>query len=167
MDWFVGIDPGGQGALCSLDLDDPDNPAITFCDIPPKLHSHKFYGWLKSNLSDTQLIGIEDVHSLPGMSAKSNFSFGRNLGMVLAVLAVDTRPIVKVPPKRWQKTCGVIFPKGTVSATRKHITAVRALELYPEAKLYGPRGGLIDGRADALMIAHYMRITYGQDSATS
>ena len=30
-----------------------------------------------------------------------------------------------------------------------------AQSLYPTAELHGKRGGLLDGRADALMIAHY------------
>ena len=39
------------------------------------------------------------------------------------------------------------------------ITAEIMSELYPEHKhlLYGPRGGLLDGRSDALAIAHFLR----------
>jgi hypothetical protein len=46
-------------------------------------------------------------------------------------------------------------------ADKKKFVASIALQLYPKAPLFGPKGGLLDGRADALMIAHYLSIKYG------
>ena len=43
---------------------------------------------------------------------------------------------------------------------KKHVASI-AMQLYPKANLSGPKGGLLDGRADALMIAHYLSIKYG------
>ena len=54
-------------------------------------------------------------------------------------------------PKIWQKYVRVTV-KG--KAIKKEVAKI-AQGLYPNAELHGKRGGLLDGRADALMIAHY------------
>jgi len=60
-----------------------------------------------------------------------------------------------IQPKVWQKEIGV---QATGKAIKQAVATI-AHGLYPHAELYGPRGGLMDGRADALMIAHYLYIT--------
>jgi hypothetical protein len=94
---------------------------------------------------------LEDVHSLPLVSAKSNFSFGYNLGVVTTIAIASNVMVDKVTPKKWQKFIGVTV-KG--DGIKKDVAAI-ATRLYPDAHIYGPRGGLLDGRSDALMIAHY------------
>ncbi len=94
---------------------------------------------------------IEDVHSLPGMSAKSNFSFGRNVERVNLLAELSGVRVELIQPKKWQKFIGV---KETGPAIKKEVAAI-AKRLYPDASLFGPKGGLLDGRSDALMIAHY------------
>ena len=86
-----------------------------------------------------------------GMSAKSNFGFGKNLGIVTAIAEIASNTVNTVTPKIWQKYIGVTV-KG--KAIKKEVAKI-AQGLYPNAELYGKRGGLLDGRADALMIAHY------------
>lgn len=152
---FIGVDPGNQGAICLLN---PSDNSILFHDIPPKCDIASFLEWCATNIpAHVNHVWLEDVHSLPGMSAKSNFAFGRNYGMIIAVLKARLMRISYVPPKTWQKAGGVIIPRCTPASARKHITAQRVLQLYPGADIYGPRGGLKDGRADALMIAHYAK----------
>jgi hypothetical protein len=87
------------------------------------------------------------------MSAKSNFGFGKNLGIVTAIakIATNGQAVKTVAPKVWQKYVGVTV-RG--KAIKKQVAEI-ANTLYPTANLYGKRGGLLDGRADALMIAHY------------
>ena len=107
--------------------------------------------WLQKQNPNT--VWIEDVHSLFGMSAKSNFGFGRNLGLAIAISQIATKGEVAktVTPKIWQKYIG-ITAKG--KDIKKQISEI-AIKLYPTANIYGKRGGLLDGRSDALMIAHY------------
>ena len=113
-------------------------------------------------------VGIEDVHSMGGMSAKSNFQFGRNLGFVETLAHLSSPTVEYVQPKVWQKACGIefIYSKGMSpaqkSVLRKQTVAATAQLIYPDAELYGARGGLKDGRADALMIAHFLRLKYGR-----
>lgn len=94
---------------------------------------------------------IEDVHSLPKMSAKSNFSFGRNVERVNLLAQLAKVRVELIQPKAWQKFVGV---KQKGPAIKKEVAGI-AQRLYPTARLFGPKGGLLDGRSDALMIAHY------------
>jgi len=143
-----GIDPGTNGAIAVLDSKNPDSVALL------DLNKNSIYEtteWLHNKKVDT--IWLENVHSLYGMSAKSNFGFGRNFGIAFAIakLAVSDGPVQQVTPKVWQKYIGVTA-KG--KAIKKQVAEIANI-LYPIANLYGKRGGLLDGRADALMIAHY------------
>jgi hypothetical protein len=90
------------------------------------------------------------------MSAKSNFNFGYNVGaahmLLSGVLYTQEVELELIPPKKWQKGVGITVSGKAI----KTAVAELARKLYPDCDIYGPRGGLIDGRADALMIAHYL-----------
>ena len=154
----VGIDPGTNGAIAVLDSESPDS--VELLDL--KKHTiYEVFDWMEGKISSFSPgeIWIEDIHSMYGMSAKSNFGFGKNLGIVTALAEIfqgympKKAPITikTVTPKIWQKYIGVTA-KG--KAIKKEVAKI-AQDLYPNAELYGQRGGLLDGRADALMIAHY------------
>lgn len=155
--YYVGIDPGSQGAICLL------NPLVGkawFIDL--KEDDHTIYETLLRARVNMTRCALEDVHSLYGMSAKSNFNFGRHIGRIQTILKILDMPFELVQPKKWQKVCGIPprreLPEGQ---DLKEYIALEAGRLYPDAELYGPRGGLKDGRSDALMIAHYIRLTAG------
>ena len=144
-----GIDPGNSGAMCVLDpIVDPVH--IEFLDLK-KHSSYEIAKWL--HLQQVDSIWIEDVHSLFGMSAKSNFGFGRSVGTARAIAEIATqgKQINTVTPKIWQKNIGVTSKGKKIKINVAQLVA----ELYPTAEIYGPQGGLLDGRSDALMIAHY------------
>ena len=145
-----GIDPGATGAICVLDSHDPAHVAL----LDLKKHSNTdIYNWLHSQLRFRgSEIWVEDIHSMHGMSARSNFSFGKNLGIVTTIAELMAGHLPKtVTPKIWQKYIGVTA-KG--KAIKKQVAKI-AQYLYPQAELHGKRGGLLDGRSDALMIAYY------------
>ena len=148
---IAGIDPGTNGAIAVLDSKNPDSVALldlkknSICDTWNWLHTEGL-------ALESSKIWVEDVHSMFGMSAKSNFGFGRNLGTVLTIAELLTgKDPNTITPKIWQKYIGVTV-KG--KAIKKEVAEI-AQGLYPNAELHGKRGGLLDGRADALMIAHY------------
>ncbi len=145
---IAGIDPGTNGAIAVLDSENSDSVALLdLAKTTPFDASH----WLQKQKPDT--VWIEDIHSLFGMSAKSNFGFGRNLGLAVAISQIATKGEVArtVTPKIWQKYIGVTA-KG--KAIKQQVAKI-AQYLYPQAELHGKRGGLLDGRSDALMIAYY------------
>ena len=145
---IAGVDPGANGAIAVLDSSNPDSVALL--DLA-KVTPFDAYQWLHKQQPNS--VWIEDVHSLYGMSAKSNFGFGKNLGIVTAIakIATNGQAVKTVAPKVWQKYVGVTV-RG--KAIKKQVAEI-AQSLYPTAELHGKRGGLLDGRADALMIAHY------------
>lgn len=151
---YIGVDPGAQGFLCHLDT---TNNIIEFqsCAATPVEIDAFIQACAPAKIM------IEDVHSLAKMSAKSNFGFGRNVGFIHALCGLEPCGVDLVTPKVWQKTIGI----KPGSKTLKKDVATIAHRLYPTAELYGPQGGLIDGKADALMIAHFCLLRYGHQNA--
>lgn len=134
--------------MCVLDSKDPTYTALL--DLK-KNSIYEATKWLHNQQVDTAW--LENVHSLFGMSAKSNFGFGRNFGIAFAIAKVGTSDgsIQQVTPKIWQKYVGVTV-KG--KAIKQEVANI-AQTIYPSVVIHGPQGGLLDGRSDALMIAHY------------
>ena len=145
---IAGIDPGSNGAIAVLDSTNPDSVALLDLN---KCSIYDTTEWLHNQKIES--IWLESVHSLYGMSAKSNFGFGRNFGISFAIakIAVAGGAVYQVTPKIWQKYIG-ITEKG--KAIKQQVAQI-AQSIYPSANLHGPKGGLLDGRSDALMIAHY------------
>lgn len=100
---------------------------------------------------DLRVILIEKVHAIQGTSAGSNFSFGFNTGLVNGISGTIGCSLDHVTPKTWQKYLGVT-KKG--KAIKKEVAEI-VERLYPQAEVRGPRGGILDGRTDALAIAHF------------
>ena len=161
MQIFVGIDPGSQGAICFL------NPLMGTAEFyettkhPSKL-LEDFKEQQERSMRIVRAIMVEDVGPVQGVSAKANFSFGRNVGIVQTVAASTGLMVDLVPPKTWQKEVGIKgkqWPKGTNPSTKsKYIKSQLGAvceRLYPKVNIYGPKGGLKDGMADAMLIAHY------------
>lgn len=164
--YYLGIDPGAKGAICLLVTDSVGMPQIEFLDnsLPPEVIHEKLTRINKK----VNMCMIEDVASIPGASAKSNFMFGWNVSMLRTLLAIQQFGYDIVKPKVWQKAVGVVVPqkiKGTERKKRiKNQVAEICERIYPGCKIRGPKGGLLDGRSDALMIAHYCRLKYSNQN---
>jgi hypothetical protein len=155
---YIGIDPGASGYICLL--------------VP----STGLVYWIQNNSTPKQLMNwvneanrvfvipkimLEQVASIPKSSAKSNFGFGFNYGTISTICRLTDIGLDYVRPQVWQKTIG-LAPKST--SIKKDIAAI-AERLYPsisfvpgapvDKSIYGPKGGLQDGKSDSLMIAHY------------
>jgi len=156
---YLGIDPGSRGAICFLDSMSGDTKFLP----TPGVFSTPLECWkaMKNILGNNIIIAaaIEDVHSIFGMSAKSNFMFGYYVGQARAVANIADVTLELVQPKVWQQAIGAPRSKDVGgSAGLKRAIGDIAKGLYPNASLYGPRGGLMDGRSDALMIAEYLQM---------
>ena len=67
-------------------------------------------------------VTVFSVHSMFGMSAKSNFGFGKNLGTVLTIAELLTgNDPNTITPKIWQKYIGVTV-KG--KAIKKEVAKI-------------------------------------------
>ena len=118
----IGVDPGAKGAYCILV---PGTNQIYFVDanLPP-LTIHELLQYYRDHFS-IQHIRLEDVHSIYGMSAKSNFSFGGAFWYVQAVFETLNYSCRKVQPKEWQAKIGV--PRKVKGEDRDLKQIVKAL----------------------------------------
>ena len=152
---YIGIDPGKNGALAMID----ETKEVTLIDFDLETYI-KLLNYFKINLDwYSVFIGIERVHAMPGEGVKSSFSFGERVGElkgILSTLDFDNNT-EWIQPQTWQKHINTDSNRG------KKAIADSLLNLYPSADLYGPRGGLKDGRSDALGIANYIYQKYSKD----
>ena len=149
---YIGIDPGKNGALAVI----RESKGVRLVDFDLKAYINLLSYFKKSY---DMFIGIEKDHAMPGEGVKSSFSFGERVGElkgILSTLDFDNNT-EWIQPQTWQKHINTDSTRG------KKAIADSLLSLYPSADLYGPRGGLKDGRSDALGIANYIYQKYNKD----
>jgi len=160
---YIGIDPGAKGQYCLLV---PEEGRIHFAPTTDKpLFTFSWINDIREEYN-LRIIMIEDVRVIPGSAATSSFNFGYNVGVVNAISSASGMGVDRVKPRAWQKHIGLVTPQAYKGAARKKKIKTGVAEicerLYPQADIYGPRGGLHDGKSDSLMIAHYAYHKYNQ-----
>lgn len=148
---IVGIDPGLSGALVFFN----SSEIVVAHDMPTfeLVRNRKKRREIDINTLHSVLTSekfehafIEQVHSMPQMSAPTVFAFGKSYGIVLGVLAALQIPVTAIDPRVWKKALQVPAAKDGARA--------RASQLLPGAAHFWP---LVkhDGRAEAALIALY------------
>lgn len=152
---FIGIDPGQKGAIAIISntyglllLKDWPGSEIAAADLLRNIGL--IYHTI--DIERTQA-AIEYVHSMPKQGVSSTFKFGTNFGIWKGILAAFAIPFIEVRPQQWKKN---IIKKADGKLACINV----AKRMFPSAKLEGPRGGLKDGRAEALLIADWCRRQY-------
>jgi crossover junction endodeoxyribonuclease RuvC len=149
MNITIGIDPGKTGAIAvlygptPLVLDLPATPqGLADCFGLPGAHWHTL-----------AMAYVEQVGSRPGDGRAGLFTFGKGAGTIEGVLAALRIPYRLVPPHVWKRKLGLL--KQDKDASR-----ARAMQLFPtlSPRLSRKRD---DGRAEALLLAHYGRLEAG------
>lgn len=162
---YVGIDVGMSGAVAIIPdpIDKESIFGIEVFDTPMTLVGKKHVYNLKemvvmlsklrnrSILDDPVLVGIEQVHSMPKEGVHSAFVFGRGAGLWEGMVAAFGLKYEMITPQRWKKAMMDGMPK------EKGASIVVARRLFPEVDLPRKKD---HGKADALLIAEYLRRTY-------
>jgi hypothetical protein len=156
MEERFGIDPGITGAVAFI-----GSSGVTLLDTPsfksPKgrpeydlLGMLNILRDLRASYPDIRGV-LEKVGAFPKNGSVGNFKLGRGSGLWEMALAALEIPHILVHPVRWKKTVLDGAPKTSQGE------AAVAARLYPGAssQLHGPKGGLKEGRVDALLLAHY------------
>lgn len=173
---YVGIDPGANGAITAI----TDAQTVLFSKVVPKVKGttevdytalyemFEFINAMGEDLEANIVTVIEDVHSIYGSSAKSNFSFGKIVGVKHAFLVALDYDYKLIPPKKWQKR--VIEDSDIVKdAKGKKDTKATALNaatrLFPGVDLRKSKRSTKahDGIVDALLMAEFGRVTDNED----
>lgn len=167
---FIGIDPGLEGAAVKIYggytafLDTPILHTTDSTKRNRRIYDEAQMAKVLRDLTepntphfqgeDGVIAVIEQVHSMPKQGVASSFTFGMGYGIWLGILAALRIPYVRVTPQRWKKEVMMDGPK-----TDQAVIAF-ATRLYPTVsqELRTPRGKLLLGRADALLIAHWQLI---------
>lgn len=152
---YIGIDPGLKGAIAAID--DDDN-VLFLEDLPPILSMYT--SWLITALADGRefIVGHEDVYGRPGQSCKANNTFMKAAGMselVGRTYARNDQSFFKIAPATWKRHFGLTTSKDLSKTDKKHLSVDLARKLYPSVEkdlLYSK-----DGRAEALLIARYIK----------
>jgi hypothetical protein len=163
--YFGGIDPGFTGAIALISV---DGEHVRVWDIPildhetarkrevelPKLRSI-FRTLTRFNI-DT--LGIEWPTTRPGEPPEPAERFGRQKGYLEAMAVCHMIPHRRVAPNLWTGRLNV--PGKTHGKEHNDVGARIFASYYSDhiGLIYGPRGGVKDGRLDALLIAHWLRL---------
>ena len=154
----IGIDPGRHGAFAAV----LDREVLLLADLPYRggdLDAYSLRHLVKAingayPISASVVVEAQ-VSSMGGKGAAGAnttialTNYGRILGCIESLgYTVDT-PM----PRTWQAK----ILKG-IPGVGKERSVFWARRSYPDAELFGPRGGVLDGRADALCLAEYARI---------
>lgn len=155
---FIGIDPGLGGAIASI------SPAgtIELHDCPVlsigkkiKFNASKMAALLlKYQKTNSCLqVGLEKIHSMPGQGVASTFTFGEGFGVWIGILAALSIPHQLINPQTWKTS----MMQG--EAKTKDASRLVAMRLFPQVsdRLQLKKH---HGRADALLIAEFLRRQY-------
>jgi len=163
MNLYLGIDPGLMGCLAVI-----ENKKVTLIDIPTIIEKKKKNGKDKirrkydvNALADifkgfdagNTFAVLETVTAMPGQGVVSMLSIGYGAGLYEGMLAMQRISYVKKHPKAWQKEFHISSAAGDTKAQGFQI----ATRLFPGTVLTSPRGRLLTGRIDSLLICEYCR----------
>lgn len=137
-----GIDPGSKGALVLIEYTNPSHSGkiVDWMRMPGRNPRYD-YVRIMEFMSRADVIALE--HVTRGSSLVRN-----GFSMWGIAFALDL-PIHLISSSVWKRR--LHLPKGG----NKRDSVELAAKLYPdiESDLYGPKGGLIDGLAEAILIA--------------
>ena len=171
---FGGIDPGFSGCLAIIRPDGTvqfHDPPVVALPLAKKSkagnvrhRSEYLFAEMAKILREARLdfVTLEKTVPMPSfkggrmvqMPAASAFGSGVGYGMYQMGLATLGIPYQLVSPATWKAGLLAGQPKTKEGAV------AYAARLYPGASssLYGPRGGILDGRAEALLLARYEQL---------
>ena len=145
---YIGIDPGKTGGIALI------------CDGYEEVYPAPVSGsdYLEAEMrmripTGNVRAAIEKQQSMPKQGVSSTFKTGEGYGLWRGILVGLGVPYEIVTPQTWRKAMNL--PAGSDKAA----SVVLAQRLFPSLsdKLVGPKGGIRDGLAEALLIAEYRR----------
>lgn len=150
---YLGIDPGKSGALAILSSTGEaqvfDTPVIS--DGSRRQYDLDALSRLLTSPTPDLPIkaAIEEIGPIPKQGVVASFYMGYGLGLWHVALSMSSIPFIRVRPQVWKKEFGLI-------GKNKDASRLRAIELFPQLKDQLKRKK-DDGRAEALLIAEWMR----------
>jgi hypothetical protein len=155
MMYFIGCDPGQSGGFVIIDS---DMKVIDVFKTPEDRNEYINKLSRIKELPGQIFLMKERVHSMPQNGAKSNFTFGYNIGILEASLSFTKIPYQDVTPAAWMKSYMMKRDKDESSTQWKNRLKQRAQEIFPDQKV-------TLWNADAFLIAEFCRRTVSSNRA--
>lgn len=160
---YVGIDPGWEGAIAVIDSHSRFNRVWDMpvrggegrsreMDVPELL---RIVGEIQSSGHLLNKIALEWPQTRPDEAPEASKRFGVGLGNLEAAFFMTGVYVTRVAPNRWKGRLGLHGKEGNELESREASVRMAGefIKDLPPDTLHGPRGGLKDGRAEALLIA--------------
>ncbi len=154
---ILGIDIGKKGGIAILNFVNK-KPKVTLYRIPliasKEVNLNAILDILKPQADKIEMACFETLHAIYGSSAKSTFTFGKQVGYIEGILSALAIPYRSVQAKEWQKKmlAGVPSIKKEDNKTDTKAMAEVAFNRYfPD--LYSKK--ITEGERDAALIALY------------
>lgn len=162
---IIGVDPGLKGGICIL-LDGKMRGLWPMPTFSVKTSAKKVRNYVDSegirNILKDHLdaeVYIEQVRSLYGMSAESNFSMGHGLGVVESTVRIIIGTFYLLKAKDWQADTWIekdFVLKGNGRKDTKATSLNAALRIFPNQSFLRTARSKVphDGMVDAALIAY-------------
>lgn len=159
---YVGIDPGFTGSFGLIDergehIEAWDLPVVGGTGRDREFDEAALNNMVYriSQFTDT-VVGLEKPTSRPGEGGQRSHRFGEGIGLLRGMMIAHGVKYRMVPPNLWKGRLGL--PGKHVRGANKACAQYLVSHYTPaEHIVYGVRGGIKDGRLDALLIAHWLR----------
>jgi hypothetical protein len=164
---YLGIDPGKQGAAFLI----KDSGITHWWRGEDFLEGGEWSPLIMrlffEALPPNTVAAIEQCHAFPGISASANASVMFAYGMwIYGLKTAGLAAVHEVPSQTWKKWAGIQHPvkkgatkedKAAAYRRRKELAVAKAHDLFPRVSFISQRGALLDGIAEAAIIASYGR----------
>jgi hypothetical protein len=163
---IIAIDPGKTGAIAIINI---EGKIIEVLDMPlspdksniSERGLREIFNTFNSNdfaaLEDTKAMEFTDKNGEKrDQSVSSMLNFGENKGILRGLLISTSMCYEMVSPRKWQSALNV---KGKVGGNGNCIAKAKHYFPHCEVQRIGKGGSIIDmdGRADALLMAEWLR----------
>jgi len=161
---YIGIDPGQKGGIAVIS---DRGEVLLAVEMPapnlvPYYIKHTIVPITQKNDCCRYTLYIEKAQAMPKQGVTGVFTYGVGYGKILG--AFETCGIIptEIRPMEWKKYFGLIKEnKGKIHSVRLAEKLFPGIILQkPPAKKTGRPGRLLDGKAEALLIAEYARQKY-------
>lgn len=164
---FVGVDPGLSGAISIFKNDRyvvfpmPTKKSILRKKTKRDMDIQKLVEIFDENIGFNShvIAGIELVHAMPQQGVSSTFLFGRVSGIVEGCIGAFGYESYRITPQVWKK----FYPgmRGLDRKEQKDLARELAADTAPYIKDEFRRKK-DDGKAEALLIANYVKENYAK-----
>jgi hypothetical protein len=164
MKYYLGIDPGKQGAFSIIDENSNVIEKIGMPLIGKEYDRQAIIGILTSR--EFHKIGLENPNVILGASKSSSASLANCIGLIEGMMIGLGIAFIMIQPKEWQKECWkhikIQKKAGSKENDTKATSIIAAVNLWPKenfkiTNVGNPSKNHNDGMVDAVLIAEYVR----------